>query len=740
MRGRPGPRLVTSAAVVAATAAAVVVAAAVAAPRPSSTALAARAAGPVIIPFPAPPAGESRGRLHTLPALQCRLHPATPDGVSPDPDAVVNPYGRGGTGWVLQANTTTPAVVIPYGAGTCATPLDDALQLEYLEAPRAMALEWPVSASPNVTTGGVPGAEFEWAGNGVPVRMNMVALLDKGHDGMVLGEYFRSHPCASAKQHPGLVCADEVARLLTVQRNQREGDVLRHRGLYDVLSVSRLSSGVVLNKAGNMVAAHDILTSSLENHSSVVVMYTTRDNHTRPVLVGEAALLSLGRGIMADASWLGASFPGTIHAYVVQDVYGYDSRLRTATWSLRQDNETTSSSSRWLSDIASVLCLSPSSSFVADSSLCDGVKEPPLSRPSSLRAGGRPVKNSVGVGGGHRLGSVELSTYWVLDWPVQQVSAPACPSFENIDNTTLLRQPIWLLGRGSRELHTNGPGDRETEMALLRNLSSCAFNGTRWDLSPYSGPAQEVADLTVELSQRFRRDLFRVEPPVDPVSDTGLILAALVVVPEAMAVLLLLLRRRRLSQRMFRWRWRAGLSAALVVVAGAVVLVGVGYLDRQEQEGHAWRAATVRVALHTAVNTTEQKYTHPDKIDYRGRLTWYQESLFVVARSGYRPHVTRRLFVGSVVAYAVLVVAVLVRSVVTWWQRRRRPDNDEESRAVDATPVPPSGALRTRACTAAPRALGEGDLMADDSDGGGGRGGHGSGGHVDNGGHWSLVV
>lgn len=85
----------------------------------------------------------------------------------------------------------------------------------------------------------------------------------------------------------------------------------------------------------------------------------------------------------------------------------------------------------------------------------------------------------------------------------------------------------------------------------------------------------------VQMSQGFRRprDLFRVDPPVDPVTNDGLVLAVLVVVPEAVALLSLLLEGCGPPHHQLRCRWRTGLTKALVVVAGAVALVGFAYRD-----------------------------------------------------------------------------------------------------------------------------------------------------------------
>lgn len=171
MRCRQEPRSAATAAVVLAATAVALALAVAAAPRPVWAAHSASASGPVTISFPPPPARALSGRLHTLPALQCRLHPSRPGSASPDPDAEFTPYGQSGTGWVLEANAGAPKVVIPYGAGTCASPLTDAFQPEYLAALAEIHKAWFISASPIMMTGGVVRDEFEWAGNGFAARV-----------------------------------------------------------------------------------------------------------------------------------------------------------------------------------------------------------------------------------------------------------------------------------------------------------------------------------------------------------------------------------------------------------------------------------------------------------------------------------------------------------------------------------------------------------------------------------------
>lgn len=518
---------------------------------------AAEAAEPVtVIPFPSPPPGQSIGRFHTLPSLQCRPHPAALGDKSPDPDAVTNPYGRGGTGWVLQVNSSTASVVIPYGPGTCASPLNDDFQLSYLAAKEEMSRIWSrMAGSTNISTGGQPAAEFNWAGLAFHSRISLRAAASPVSHGYVAAEYDRTLPCASSRRQFGLVCEEEVASLLSLRRNQQGSVLERHRGVYDVLSMVRDSRGVVLDKEGRVVAAGDrVSDASASSKHFAVVMYTTRDGRRRPVLAGEAALLTLGRGVMADPSWLGGSFPGGLSA----GVFLFPGRLGIAEptkfWLLHHGDSTVESS-QWLQEVAKILCMPPMS-FVVDESFCNGVEPPKPFERAPLRVGGHPVTASLGFSARQQTGLSEMSLMWILMPDGRAVTAPPCPSFDNVTfKNTFATEPLWLLGRGDRELHTTGPAG-ETELELARHLSSCNYNGMRWDLTGYQS-VWDGQDLTSQLSQRFRRDIFQVDPPEDPVSNAGVLLALLVVVPEAAAIILQLLQPRS-RQRGSRLYWREG--------------------------------------------------------------------------------------------------------------------------------------------------------------------------------------
>lgn len=279
------------------------------------------------------------------------------------------------------------------------------------------------------------------------------------------------------------------------------------------------------------------------------------------------------------------------------------------------------------------------------------------------------MASEIGLGAGGLVNELDSSAHWQVEPPARLPAAPACPSFDWVGINMTLRQPIWLLGRKDREIHATGPGS-EAEMALDGRLSTSAFP-TYNDRDALTSAHATTDILVAALSQTYRRDLFKQKPPDDPVTDAELLLAVLVVVPESACLVLLLLKRRSEPQQRLRWSWRRVMVLMLAAVAGGVALVAIGYLDQQERVGHEWRAATVRLETRLPANETE---TYGRRSAF-GRPVTLTESLFMISRTGYRPHLARKLLVVTSVLYAVLVFLVLLRlaAAVVW---RPRADHD----------------------------------------------------------------
>lgn len=76
------------------------------------------------------------------------------------------------------------------------------------------------------------------------------------------------------------------------------------------------------------------------------------------------------------------------------------------------------------------------------------------------------------------------------------------------------------------------------------------------------------------------------------------------------------------------------------------------------------------------------------QIDYTGRPVWYVESLFLVARPGYRPAVTRRLLIVLSVLYGILSVVVVVNGLRRWWRADVGAAEDPEAAAAKGIGAP----------------------------------------------------
>ncbi|KAK1862005.1 hypothetical protein I4F81_004581 [Pyropia yezoensis] len=227
--------------------------------------------------------------------------------------------GQGGNGWGLGANPKAEDVVIPYGAGTCASPLNDAFELSFLAAPDKLSEAWEIVAGSNtLPTDGDAESEFFRAGHAFHAVLSRDAMAShKVVDHQLSAVHFRPLPSPAAHAPSALVYEEEITRLLSLQRNQKGGFVAHQRGVYNVLGVGRASVGIVVDKQGKVVAAQDRVSGGFELGSHLsALMYQNRDGQHRPVLAGESALLTLGRGVMADPSWLGSAFPRRLKATV----------------------------------------------------------------------------------------------------------------------------------------------------------------------------------------------------------------------------------------------------------------------------------------------------------------------------------------------------------------------------------------------------------------------------------------
>lgn len=651
---------------------------------------------PATLAFPLSAGGNtSAGRFHTLPSLQCQLHGSSGGG---------NGSGNHGTaggsdpGWVLVANESARPVVIPYAPGTCATPLSDAFQLLYLAAPvHVDATFSPSGASTNVDVGGNITGEYEWAGNtflswGAHTARNRVPV-----GGEVTADWYSPQPCATRSGGPppgGLLCEEQLVRLLGQHRGSRGGRVDRWVGIFDVALITRGTLGWALDPNAYVVASGDAVSFAAGGATPALVTYTDASGVRRPVLIGEAGLLSLGRAALADPSWLGPSVPGGIAAIVELQTTEDSIVQRKVQWMMKvglanDPRNQSAHSTPWLQEVAYALCVPPVGSFIGDAGLCAGVPPRKPTPSVTLSADGEQVVERLDMAARPFRGQTGVAVSWTVNPPARLVvPAPLCEFPPKLMWNDVRRQPIWLLGRGDREVPRAGWSTNPAEADLARRLESCRYTAFREDLASGTKWPVSLTDRAAELAQEYRRDLFLVDPPEAPATDIDIVLAALVVVPEAVALLLHLLQPAHPpSTGARRGRVRRGLSVGFIISAGVLSLLAIGFLDAQEQSGASWRAAALRLETRIAANETEQASMSGQQIDYTGRPVWYVESLFLVARPGYRPAVTRRLLIVLSFLYGILSVVVVVNGLRRWWRADVGAAEDPEAAAAEGIEI-----------------------------------------------------
>lgn len=488
-----------------------------------------------------------------------------------------------------------------------------------------------------------------------------------------------------------LVAEADIVRELTLQRNTFFGAVERVVNRFSVLGVT----GATLGVCGSSRCWH---TWALDNtrrsrhvsgdcpgggtapcyYSSMPILTLNgTDGVERPVSVGERNLLSLGRGLLANARWLGAHAPTynlhgqvwlegmekTTHAWYLNGsgvVRGdWDSPLRTR---IPADAP---SATPWLAQVATVLCSGDSTDFVLDPRLCDGVeRREDLGTPTS--SGLQPaLRVTWRVAHTASDDDALLLPYEREVWTANQSAID--PAFKG-------PMPQVVATRGRRELNPGSPDEAALAASLFQRQllmpirPSGTINGTElrsglaWQ--PWLDRRTLHEDLAA-MSSTYRADVFRVEEPEEPVTTASLVLAVTVVLPELVVVAAFATRRGPWSRRAF--------AAAVVWSAmGAVAVAGIAALAVSEAAGAAWRATATRTALACAFPPGAG--VSPDGfVNRTGTVVEEWRTLLVVARVGYRPRLlaVTAAVVGAV--YVAVVGAVLVRGLCVSYRRGGAP-------------------------------------------------------------------
>jgi len=570
----------------------------------------------------------------------------------------------------FRADATVAPVFIARGNGTCRAPVEDAVALRSI---RREAMDFAGDVLVDGRRAWGSGLRYE--GGGDPseifaVKTNVEQLLSAGDDSG--GSVFHEA---------------SIARLLTLQRNTIQGGLLRATGAYDVAAVFRVTSGLCLDWACQVVAAVDRTASSYKRFNETtnaisLVMFQTHANGSRsPVPMMDAGLLSLGRAVMADLSWQDPTGRG-------QEPLLSRLSLRVAPSSREGDvlppmlrNLTVvraPSRSRWAQVVAYVLCAPPVGSFVRDPQLCVGMPAPLSQPPDPSWFEGKQAfaYRSRRVTGRGRVAS------WMM-YRAARGEANDAPTADPADldpGTTLIRRPEWLAGLGSREVARDSPD----EIALAKRISVKWVPHRYWPTHRAFANREPVSAKAIALSQDYDQTLFSTAPPDPPATDSELLLAVIVVAPELVALVVVLITTST-------WRRRDLVVLAFVFGTGLVSMAGIWALLHREMRGAVWRAAGVRDTLTLAFPG------EAGAASMVGEEVTRIETLFLTARTGYRVDLLRKITLGMSATY---VVASSVVAAAVWMLNIRRANhrNDRE-----ATPPTFPAAASTAAATATGR-------------------------------------
>lgn len=322
----------------------------------SCTAAAAAGAQPPPLPFDAAAAvggGPPLGRFETLPSLQCDVRSR----VGADSCRGVS----------FRANRSASPEFVPIGVGTCDAPVRIAHLPDVVSG-----LDNATLRHKNCTT------RSALRPTKVDLRTTPVhydALPSDGGNGRLAYE-------------------EDVARLLTMQRNTSSGFVLRQTAVFDVIAVTRETVGICDDEYCNTVFAADLVSGSEaeENgthHIFPIVSFRPPGFDTPlPVLAGDEGLLSQGRAVTTDPGWLlrdpawRSYMAGDADVHLLVDPSAQPSNtlpdgLRSARWSLGANSSYSELPSPWLRAITYVFCQPPATSFVRHPELlCEGLVRP----------------------------------------------------------------------------------------------------------------------------------------------------------------------------------------------------------------------------------------------------------------------------------------------------------------------------------------------------------------------------
>lgn len=692
-RHRP-PRWAAAVGLAAVAVAAAGVGAAVANAPPAST--------PTTLPFPRA-AGRSaaEGALPALCSLQCTVL-----GGSPPPTVTVN-------GTAVRVSPSACADYVDLvGVTRGNTP---AIDLYRSPLPReAVAKAVRRAGSPvggTVTSAAVWYAPFLVGAPPLPCGASRVRGGGDVEDGAptvgILGGSYRG----AAGEAQRLYGEADIVRALTLRRNSVGGNVYRLANRFAVTALTSRTLGVCADRDCQQQVAVDMTrrrryeldvaacTAAAAAPAGTAVppcvissvpalTYVGTDGVERPVSMKDDALLSLGRGLLAQSGWLGPAAPSWgLEARV--NLFGVEptGKFPHFEWNLNGSGVRAAgvgevppwgppSATPFFSFLATAFC-SDGATFVVDHSVCEGVYLERSEGPTG--PGRRRVIPAMSW-------DVESQDVDVGSAPLRQHQRPMWTAGEErgpLAHTGPL--PDALRGRGRRELNAASADEAALAAALFtRSLPLPAPVRTR--ISPTlelrEGATvlswvddEELAGDLLSMSTTYRGDAFEGDPPGEPVTTAAVLLGITVVVPEVLAL-------AAIGTRRSPWERRTWVTYAVLVAVGLSSLGSLIALAVAERAGAAWRTATIREGL--VVNAPPAELVSGLFLDLTGALVVREESLILLARPGYRP----RLVVGTaagmgavLLATSIVVAAIGARS--SWRKRQRQVVDDAEAPPAD---------------------------------------------------------
>jgi len=595
-----------------------------------------------IIPFPTPLA-PAIGRFHTLRSLQCELWP---------PHETLD----------LSTNNNRRTVKLPRGRGACKSPVVGVLSLAQVSVPEN---GW-IGALKDFHLVSLSHARGLRSLSRRPVVSQTRTVPRKAK------QWWGSSPA------PELHFESELVGMLGARLNTIAGEVRHVTNDWDVITVSRVSAGVCADShCDSSLIAVNVSAVSSSPSVPILTYPVAREAPNAGLLLSETALLSIGRGVLADPAWLGSTtlssrLTSEMHLHVeagnVAGNLDVPLELRTTPWHLNDTSHgARTKASSWIQMLAYVLCEHPRS-IIARSHhrLCKDVpdrdktveevnpfKDVDSLPPPQLRV---PVAGRNGQWYIHPLnkGTSDLSECKTDDY-----SRP-------------WMQPAWSAGVGDREINV----DSVEEQKLATDLSTCLINfnsNSSWGSSGEAiyvrtmlGTRQDnfgtVHEMATALSQTYDRAVWNVDAPPEPASRIELFLSVLATLFQDWVLLGYVFHPRDCFNGTRRGERKkladVGLSKgrAQLMFVTLVELASLGNLFAiawREVQGSRWRAASIRNELAAEKVHSESSYFH------QGNPVYETETLFIGARTGYR--------VPLVVTVAAVTVSLhLVLLVVAW--------------------------------------------------------------------------